>query len=132
VLAAHRKNGDPGGIGFALLNLAQAHYDLGDDSSARREFGEARTCFEQVGLRAQGALALVGLAAVEVRANRFESAARLLGQGRSELDNAGQSPAEFAGFIAATEAESRNALGNDAFESAYRAGFGRPPDSPVR
>lgn len=79
---------------------------------------------EQVGLRAQAAYALVGLGAAEASEARFEEAARLLGQARRELDDAGQSGDEFAEIAAWIEERARAAPGDAAFEASYALGFG--------
>lgn len=71
---------DPRGIGFALLNLGLAHYELGDQQASGREFEEARACLTEAGLREQLAYALQGLAAAEASEARFEKAATLLGE----------------------------------------------------
>ena len=124
VLASHRRNRIPGGIGFALLNLGRAHYELGEHEASRREFEEARECLEDAGLREQRAYALQGLAAAEASDGRFEEAARLLGEARRELDEVG-SPEERSApaLVADTKARARAALGDEAFESAYAAGL---------
>lgn len=123
VLASHRRNDNPGGIGFALLNLGQVHHGVGDHQASRRDFEEARACFVQVVMRAQAAYALIGLAAAEASEARFEEAARFLGQARRELDEAGQSAGEFAEMLTWTESRARTALGDDRFDAAFTAAF---------
>lgn len=60
------------------------------------------------------------LAAFEAPHSHFEEAARLLGRARRELDDIGSPWAGFAAdLIAATEAQARAALGDDAFEGAF-------------
>jgi tetratricopeptide (TPR) repeat protein len=125
VLASHRENERPAGIGYALLNLGLAHYELGDHEASRREFEEARECLAQAGLREQLAQALQGVAAAEASDGRFEEAARLLGEARGELDELGMSEDAFAPeMLRETKARVRAALGAEAFEAAYAAGFG--------
>jgi predicted ATPase/DNA-binding SARP family transcriptional activator len=123
VLESHRRHERPWGIGFALLSLGRARYELGDQKAARRDFEEARACFEEVGFRGQVASALQGLAAIEASEARFEETARLLGQARRELDDAGQSGDEFAALTVSTEAQARAALGDEAFDAAYARGL---------
>jgi predicted ATPase/DNA-binding SARP family transcriptional activator len=123
VLASHRRQERPAGIGYALLNLGLAHYELGDRESSRREFEEARACLTGAGLREQLAYALQGLAAAEATDARFEQAATLLGEARRELDELGVSEAGFAPqMVAETKARAQEALGDGAFEAAYAAG----------
>jgi tetratricopeptide (TPR) repeat protein len=50
VLAIHRRNENVAGIGFALLNRGVANYGLGDHEASRRDFEEARECFEEIGM----------------------------------------------------------------------------------
>jgi predicted ATPase/DNA-binding SARP family transcriptional activator len=126
VLESHRRHERAAGIGFALLSLGRARYEFGDQKAARRDIEEARACFEEVGFRGQVASALQGLAAVEASESRFEQAARLLGQARRLLDDAGQSGDEFGALAVSTEAQARAALGDEAFESAYAAGLDEP------
>src|SRR4029078_1477707 len=52
VLAYNRRNGIVEGAGFALLNLGEADYHLGNHESARRRFEEAPSAFASVGRRA--------------------------------------------------------------------------------
>jgi predicted ATPase/DNA-binding SARP family transcriptional activator len=120
VLASHRRHERPAGIGYALLNLGLAHWELRDHEASRREFEEARECFAQAGLREQLAQALQGLAAAEAHESRFESAARLLGEARKELDDVGALEDGFAEeMVAETKARARAALGDGGFETAY-------------
>ena len=124
VLASHRRNQRPAGIGYALLNLGLAHYELGDHRASRAEFEEARECLAEAGLREQLAQALQGLAAAEAHEARFDSAARLLGEARRELDDVGSLEDGFAGeMVEAVKLRSRAALGDQAFEAAYAEGL---------
>jgi predicted ATPase/DNA-binding SARP family transcriptional activator len=125
VLASHRRHRRPAGIGYALLNLGLAHYELGQHEASRREFEEARECLAQAGLREQRAQALQGLAAAQASDGRFEEAAQLLGDARRELDELGISEDGFAPeMVADTKAKARAALGDEAFETAYASGLG--------
>jgi predicted ATPase len=124
VLASHRHNQRPGGIGFALLNLGLVRYVLGEYEESRRDFEEARDCFEGIGFRSQRAYALQGLAAAEANEGRYENAARLLGEARKELDDVGSPEDVFADeMIESVKSRSRAALGDEAFEAAYAAGL---------
>ena len=124
VLASHRLHKRSAGIGFALLNLGLVRHELGDHQTSRRDFEEARTCFEEIGFRQQVAYALQGLAAFHASDSDFEGAARLLGRARRELDDIGSPWDGFApGMIAWTEAEARAALGDERLEAAYAAGL---------
>ena len=125
VLASHRRAERPAGIGFALANLGLVRYELGDHEGSKRAFEEARTSFEQVAMRQQVAFTLQGLAAAEAHESRFEDAARLLGEARRELDDIGSPEETFASvLIEETKLRAWAALGDEAFEAAYGAGFG--------
>jgi predicted ATPase/DNA-binding SARP family transcriptional activator len=125
VLESHRRNERPGGIGFALLNLGLVRYLLGEQQESRRDFDEARACFEAIGFRSHVAYALQGLAAAEAGVSRFESAARLLGEARKELDDVGSPEDGFADeLVESVKMRSRAALGDSAFEAAYAEGLG--------
>lgn len=70
------------------------------------------------------AYALQGLAAAEASEARFESAARLLGEARRELDEVGSPEDGFADeMIESVKVRSREALGDEAFEAAYAEGL---------
>ena len=70
VLAYNRRIGNAEGAGFALLNLGEADYHLGDFARARVRFEEARQAFASVGFRAHVGHALTGLAGVEASSGR--------------------------------------------------------------
>jgi predicted ATPase/DNA-binding SARP family transcriptional activator len=123
VLASHRRNDRPAGIGFALVNLGLVRYELGDHVGSRLAFEEARARFEQVGMRQQVAYTLQGLAAAEAHEARFDEAARLLAEARRELDDIGAPEETFAPqLLEVTKRRVRAALGDEAFEAAYAAG----------
>ncbi|HEX5027702.1 MAG TPA: BTAD domain-containing putative transcriptional regulator [Gaiellaceae bacterium] len=124
VLDSHRRNDRPGGIGFALLNIGLVRYALGESEASRRDFEEARECFEAIRFRQHVAYALQGLAAAEAHDSRFESAARLLGEARKELDDLGSPEDGFADeMVDSVKARGREALGDDVFEAAYAEGL---------
>ena len=123
VLAYNRRNGIAEGAGFALLNLGEADYHLGDFARARLRFEEARQAFESVGFRAHVGHALTGLAGVEASSDRHEEAARLLGRADAVLEAVGASKDDFDPTLAArVEAEARASLGEDGFVAAYEDG----------
>ena len=98
---------------------------LGEHEESRRDFEEARACFEGIGFRSHVAYALQGLSAAEASVSRFESAARLLGEARKELDDVGSPEDGFADeLVESVKARSRAALGDRAFEAAYAEGLG--------
>jgi len=124
VLAIHRRNGSVEGIGTALLNLGVVHHALGEHEASLRAFDEARDCFEEVGFRAHVAHAVQGFAAFAASEGRFEDAARLLGHARGELDEIGAPEGDFGGdMVELTKERAREALGEEAFEAAYAAGW---------
>ena len=123
VLAIHRRNENVAGTGFALLNRGVANYALGDHEASRRDFEEARACFEEVGIRAHLARVKQGLAAYEASEGRFEEAARLLGRAKQELEDVGNPDDDFgSGMTAETVERARKALGDEAYQSAFVAG----------
>jgi len=123
VLAYNRQNGIAEGAGFALLNLGEADYHLGDFARARLRFEEARQAFASVGFRAHVGHALTGLAGVEASSGRHEEAARLLGRADAVLEAVGASKDDFDPTLAAkVEAEARARLGEDGFVAAYEDG----------
>jgi predicted ATPase/DNA-binding SARP family transcriptional activator len=123
VLAAHRRDDNRWGMGFALLNLGLVRLALDDLDGSRRDLEEARSLFAETGVRERHAHALQGLAAVEARESRPEEAARLLGQARRELTEYASAEARSLPVVAETEAELRAALGDAAFETAYAEGM---------
>jgi predicted ATPase/DNA-binding SARP family transcriptional activator len=123
VLAYNRRNGIAEGAGFALLNLGEADYHLGDFARARLRFEEARQAFASVGFRAHVGHALTGLAGVEASSGRHEEAARLLGRSDAVLEAVGASKDDFDPTLAAkVEAEARARLGEDGFVAVYEDG----------
>jgi predicted ATPase/DNA-binding SARP family transcriptional activator len=123
VLASCRRNDAKDVMGFALLNLGLARFELGDLAASRRDFEEARAGFEATGIRAQVGHAFQGLALVEAAEARYEEAASLLGRARAELDGAGWVVDDFAPTrVQEVEAQARAALGNETFETNYAAG----------
>ena len=123
VLAYNRRNGIVEGAGFALLNLGEADYHLGEYARARGRFEEARSAFASVGFKAHVGHALTGLAGVEASTGRYEDAARLLGRADSVMAAVGASKDDFDPTLAATvEAEARAHLGADGFDVAYQEG----------
>jgi predicted ATPase/DNA-binding SARP family transcriptional activator len=124
VVAWHRQHENFAKLGVALLNLGLAHYDLGEHAASREDFEEARLWLEKTGLRGSHAHALQGLAAEEAYESRFESAARLLGEARKELDDVGSPEDGFADeMVISVKTSSREALGEDAFAVAYAEGL---------
>jgi tetratricopeptide (TPR) repeat protein len=124
VLAAHRRNGVVEGIGFALVNLGLARYELGDHAAAAESFEEARDAFAEIGFGSQHAHALQGLAGVAAAESRYEEAARLLGAAAAKLDEAGWNDEFSPELTRGVEAAARAALGDAAFESAFAVGRG--------
>ena len=123
VLAYNRRNGITEGAGFALLNLGEADYHLGDFPRARVRFEEARQAFASVGFRAHVGHAVTGLAGVEASSGRHQEAARLLGRADAVLDAVGASKDDFDPTLAAkVEAEARAHLGEAGFAAAYEDG----------
>ena len=124
MLDFHRDRGISEGVGFALLNLGQARYRLGDYARATEEFGGARRGIGDVGFRVHVGHALQGEAASIVRLGAFEQAARLLGRAALKLEGVGASFDDFDRSLPDdAEALARATLGNERFERAYQEGF---------
>ena len=122
VLDAHRRNGNPSGIGFATLNLGLAQYSLGDIAHAQESLEEARNAFADVGFHIHVAHALQGLAACAAFYDQHLEAAYLLGQAAAELGEIFDSEEAFPLLAAEAEAAARLALGDDQFAHEYEAG----------
>lgn len=123
VLAYNRRNGIAEGAGFALLNLGEADYHLGEYGRARARFEDARTAFASVGFKAHVGHALTGLAGVEASSGHHEEAARLLGRADAVLAEVGASKDDFDPTLAAkVKMEARARLGEDGFLAAYEEG----------
>lgn len=123
VLESNRRAHDLAGVvGFATLNLGQAHYRLGDVSIAQERFREARVAFSEIGFRAHVAHALQGLAACAASTERHEEAARLLGRAATELGEVVDADEYFPSLASEVEAAARSALGDETFARAYEDG----------
>lgn len=97
-------------------------HELGQHETSRRLFEEARERFEELGFRAHVAHALQGIAAADASDGHFESAARLMGQARRELDQIGARADDFgAGMLTWTRQQARAALGVERFSAAFDA-----------
>ena len=118
VLEYRRDEGLSQGVGLTHLNLGDVHYRSGDFAAAERHFGQAAEAFRAVGFRARLANALQGLAAVEARTGRVESAVGRLKSAAAVIGQmgwgAGDSSLEREAIAAA-----REALGDEAFELLF-------------
>ena len=123
VLDAHRRNGNPSGIGFATLNLGLAQYSLGDIAPAPRSpWRRPGNAFADVGFHIHVAHALQGLAACAAFYDQHLEAAYLLGQAAAELGEIFDSEEAFPLLAAEAEAAARLNLGDDQFAHEYEAG----------
>jgi predicted ATPase len=123
VLAYNRRTDNEEGAGYALLNLGEADYHLGDYAKARVRFEEARIAFESVGFKAHVGHALTGLAGVEASSGHHDEAARLLGRADALLARVGASKDDFDPTLAVKVAAAARAdLGDDGFAAAYEEG----------
>jgi predicted ATPase/DNA-binding SARP family transcriptional activator len=113
------------GVGLALLNLGEAAFLLGNEDDAHRRFVEARDAFESVGFRAHVGHAMQGLAAVEARDGDPAVAAELLGRADAIIADVGASADFNPGMVSDAAGAARAALGDDAYQSAYDAGWAR-------
>lgn len=108
-------------MGITRLNLGQTEYEAGNLEAAEAHFAIAAEALRSVGFKARLANALQGLAAVEARTGRAESAARRLGSAATILATtgwaAGDSPLELAAASSA-----RAALGDETFDRLFAEG----------
>ena len=118
VLDYRRHEGLSQGVGLTHLNLGEAYYRGDDLAAAEHHFGRAAEAFRQVGFRARLANALQGLAAVEARTGRVESAVGRLRSAAAVIGQmgwgAGDSSLEREAIAAA-----RDALGDEVFERLF-------------
>jgi predicted ATPase/DNA-binding SARP family transcriptional activator len=125
LIVPHRRGRSLEGIGLAALNGGLARYRLGEFELAQTRFVEAFESFEELGFRAHVAHAQQGLAACAVGLGQPVEAAELLGRAAHELAELGWSDDDFDPTLASeTEAVARSALGDEAFDEAYRTGRG--------
>ncbi|HEX5015004.1 MAG TPA: BTAD domain-containing putative transcriptional regulator [Candidatus Limnocylindrales bacterium] len=121
VLEHRRGEGLSEGLGFVHINLGEIEFDSGNVAAAEPHFAAAVESFEAVGFNIRTANALQGLAAVEARTGRAESAARRLGVASSLLGGTGWDAD--GGQLAPVAADAaRAALGNEEFERLFEEG----------
>ncbi len=123
VLDYRRSEGLSRRVGLAHLNLGQTELELGDLAAAEAHFAAAVESLRAVGFKARLANALQGLAAVEARTGRAESAARRLGSAAAVIADKGWAAGDSDLERAATSA-AREALGDEAFDRLFREGAG--------
>jgi predicted ATPase/DNA-binding SARP family transcriptional activator len=112
------------GLGFVHINLGEIEFDAGDVAAAEPHFAAAVEAFGAVGFNIRKANALQGLAAVEARTGRAESAARRLGEAAALLGSTGWDAD--GGQLAPAAAEAaRQALGGETFERLFEEGIAR-------
>jgi tetratricopeptide (TPR) repeat protein len=124
LLAYHRAKGLglTEGVGLAHTNLGEVEYAAGNLAAAEEHFAAAAEAFRAIGFKARLAGALQGLAAVETRSGRAESAAKRLGTASALLTDTGWVRDGLALEEPATTA-AREALGDEAFDRLFREGL---------
>ncbi|OGO59111.1 MAG: hypothetical protein A2V85_16960 [Chloroflexi bacterium RBG_16_72_14] len=123
VLDYRQPEGLSEGVGFAHLNLGETEYDAGDFAAAEAHFAAASEAFGAVGFKVRLANALQGMAAVEARTGRAESAARRLGGAASLMAETGWG-ADGSALEPAATSFARAALGDEAFDRLFSEGAG--------
>jgi predicted ATPase/DNA-binding SARP family transcriptional activator len=109
------------GVGFAHLNLGETEYAAGKLAMAEEHLVAAAEAFRAVGFKVRLANALQGLAAVEARTGRAESAARRLGSAAALIGDTGWG-ADGSELVPAATAAAREALGDEAFDRLFGEG----------
>ena len=121
VLDHRRDEGLSEGTGFVHLNLGAVEFDAGDLTKAESHFAGAAAAFRAVGFTTRLANALQGLAAVEARTDRAETAARHLGSAASMLGETGWG-ADGTSLAPGAIDAARSALGDERFEELFQEG----------
>jgi non-specific serine/threonine protein kinase len=111
------------GVGLAHVNLGETEYAAGNLEAAEEHFAGAAEAFRSIGFKVRLASALQGLAAVEARSGRAESAAMRLGAASALLTDTGWVRDGLALEEPATTA-AREALGDEAFDRLFIEGAG--------
>ncbi len=124
-LAIARRLGNENGIAAALSNLGNVAFRQGNLAAARALLEECLTILRRLGGRLDTADSLEGLAGVAHAQGRSSRAARLLGAATCLRETIGNPPTsaeqeELAGRVASV----REALGTEAFRSAWATGQG--------
>jgi tetratricopeptide (TPR) repeat protein len=109
------------GVGFAHLNLGETEYAAGELAIAEEHFTAASEAFRAVGFKARIANSLQGLAAVEARTGRAESAARRLGSAAALMADTGWG-ADGSDLVPAATSAAREVLGDEAFDRLFSEG----------
>ena len=125
-LALHRELGDTRSIALTLHNLSEAARALGDLAEARRLSAQSIQLFDELQDRPLMAVALRHLAESLGDSGDYLHAARLLGAAEALREAVGATTAS-GDSGAATEqsdaaATARSALGDSAFDAAWREG----------
>lgn len=103
------------------LNLGQVELQAGELDQAERHFLMSIDLLRTVGFKGRVAHALQGLAAIEARTGRAETAARRLGGAAALLAEVGWDTRDNA-FAAAAESDARRVLGDEAFDRLFKEG----------
>lgn len=123
VLEYRRPEGLSEGVGYAHLNLGDTEYAAADLEAAERHFLAAAEAFDEVGAKVRFANALQGLAAVEVRTGRAESAARRLGAAAAILAETGWA-GDGTALAEPASSAARDVLGSAEYERLFHEGAG--------
>jgi tetratricopeptide (TPR) repeat protein len=104
------------------MNLGQVELQAGRLDQAERHFLASIDMLRTVGFKGRVAHALQGLAAIEARTGRAETAARRLGGAAAVLAEVGWDTRDNA-FANAAESDARRVLGDEAFDRLFREGM---------
>ena len=126
VLDYRRQEGSVSGVAFARLNLGDTEFQAGNLDAAEAHYVAALEGFRSVGFKVRVANSLHGLAAVEARTGRAESAARRLGSAAAVLGETGWA-ADGAELAPGATAAAREALGDETFERLFHEGASSSP-----
>lgn len=107
---------------LANLNLGEVELQAGHVDEAERHFLATIDLVRAIGFRHWLAHALQGVAAVEVRTGRAETAARRLGRAAAILAELGWETRDNR-YAATAESDARHVLGDEAFDRLFKEGM---------
>jgi predicted ATPase len=107
---------------LANLNLGQLELEAGNLDQAERHFVATIDLLRTIGFKARSAHALQGLAAIDAKTGRAETAATRLGRAATILADVGWETRDNP-YAAAAELDARRVLGDEAFDRLFREGM---------
>jgi tetratricopeptide (TPR) repeat protein len=112
---------------LAHLNRGEVELAAGNLERAEGDFLMAADLLRRVGFRSRVAHAMQGLAAVEARTGRAETAARRLGEAAAVLAAVGWETTDNP-FGTAAASDAREALGDETFDRLFQEGLAGPTE----